>query len=102
MHGNAPALTSLANGFGVKFAQQEVQPRDGAGVGQRVGHAQDGLAHGLGVGNRVERDGLDLLAANVDDGDVDPVERGAAHDPGYTTRISSVPSGVPPGVGELQ
>ncbi len=89
VQGNAPAAAGFANGFGVKLAQQEVQTRDGRGVGHGVGHAQDGLAHVLGVGNRVEGDRLDLLAADIDDGDVDPVERGAAHDAGDSHQFFS-------------
>src|ERR1700730_16651755 len=111
MQGNAAAPAGLTHGLCVELAQQEMQARDGRGMRQRVGHAEDRFAHGFGIGNRAEGDWLDLLAANVDDSDIDTVERGAAHDAGYThtnsrkrTRMNAnvnslVPFEALPGVG---
>src|SRR6185369_17399971 len=87
--GNAAPAAGVANRFGVKLAEEEVQSRDGGGVGERVGDAENGRAHGFRVGNSVEGDGLDLLAADIYDGDIDAVERGAAHDPGYAHQFFS-------------
>jgi hypothetical protein len=72
--------TRMAYGIGVNRTELEVEARDRACCGGRIRDRENGLSHLGGVGCRIVRYGLDLCFVNVDDGNVDAVERSARHD----------------------
>ena len=71
------------DGFGVKLGELVVEARDGGGVGMRIGDGEDGVANGCGVRRFGVPDGFDAASLNLNDGDIDAIERGPAHDAGY-------------------
>src|SRR5258708_1072689 len=87
---DAMTAAALAHRARVKLAEPKIQARDGGRGGGCVGNGQDGLRHRFGIGGGVKGGRAHPLARDVHDGDVDAVERGAAHDAGYShERFSS-------------
>src|SRR6267142_2764673 len=70
------------NRVGIELTQQKMQASDGCSMGHRVGDTQNRLAYLLRIGRRGKRERPDPLSPDLDDGHVDAVERGAAHDAG--------------------
>src|SRR5437773_7722937 len=90
LHSDPVAPAGFEYGIRVQLAQQEVEPRN---FGRRRGvvrDREDRVADFSGIGRRMKCDGVDAAALNVDDRDVNSVERCAAHDAGYSQeRFSS-------------
>src|ERR1019366_6000599 len=85
-----PPAAGALDGARIELAQLKIQPRDFARGGRRIRDGQDGAAHFFGIGRGLEADSRDTAAVNLNDGHVDAVERGAAHDAGYThARLNS-------------
>ncbi len=87
---NLRTLASLEDGIRVQLAEPETETRDGGGGRRCIGHIQNRAPHCGRVGCGPGCQGVDAPAFDVDDGDVHPIDRGAAHDAGYThERFSS-------------
>src|SRR5579863_3708238 len=75
---------AFADGPRVELSEQEMQTRDSRRGGGGIGNTENRAAHLTGVRGRVKRAGTNPPALDVDNRDVDAVERRAAHDAGYS------------------
>ena len=76
------APDGLAHRARVEFGQLEIQARNVRRVGGAVGDPEDGRADRSRVRRGREADRLHPRAPNLHDGDIDAIERGAAHHSG--------------------
>ena len=85
----APAA-SLDHRIRIKPAQAEMQARDLRGVRFAIGNFQNRCANGGRIGPGMKCNRADGALSDIDDSDIDAVERRAAHDAGYShDRFSS-------------
>ena len=83
LHG-AEALHGAQHRTRVQLSQLKAKPRDGRGLRGGVGDRQNRVAHQRGERRRLESDGFDAAALDLNDGHVDAVERSPAHHAGHS------------------
>ena len=77
---DAGDLAGFEERFGVDFGQQEIEPGDLARMGGAVAHSEQRGANLLRIGDGMETGGIETVVVDIDQGDIDPVERCPAHD----------------------